>query len=90
MIPEEREGEAGPLPTTQELMEAQTSDMLCQNLKEVLKKDGKITVNEDELLCRDALTDGAVQFVVPERYRKTLLYRGHRPTFAGHPGTRRM
>lgn len=64
--------------------------MLCQNRKEVLKNDGTTTVIEDGLLCKKALTDEAIQTVVPECYKRTILFHGLCSTFAGHPETRKM
>lgn len=80
----------GPLPTTNELMEDQASAVLWQIIKDVLKKDGTTTVDEDGLLRRKTPADGIVQIIVPERYRRALRYHEHCLTFAGHPETRRM
>lgn len=43
------EDEVGPLLTTKKLMEAQANDVLCQNRKEVLRKDETLTVNKNGL-----------------------------------------
>lgn len=83
------ENEIGLLLTSMELMNAPENDPLCQKLKELLKKDGSMTVEKDGLLCRKAPTYGAIQITVPERYRRTLLYQGHCPTLAGNQGTKR-
>lgn len=50
MVYKKSENEIGPLPTAREMSDAQGSGLLCQNLKEVLKKGGTITVTDDELL----------------------------------------
>lgn len=71
-------------------METQANDTLCQNLKGLLKKDELIPVNEDGLFCRKAPADGAIQIIVPGRYKRALLYHGHCPPLVGHPGTGKM
>lgn len=76
--------------TAKQLMEAQASDVLCQNFKEVLRKDGRITVNEDGLLCRKVPTDEAIQILVSESFRRTLLYHEACLPLPGHPGMRQM
>lgn len=75
-IPEENEDKVGPLHTSEELMGAQANDVVCQNLREVLREDETIIVNEDGLLYKKVPTDGAVQINVSERYTKTLLILG--------------
>lgn len=62
-----------PLPATKELKVAQPNNVISQNLKEVLKKNGKITVNKDGLLCRKVPIDGAVRIFVFEHYGGSLL-----------------
>lgn len=57
----------GPVPTTKELSKAQTSYMLCENLEELLKEDGTMTINDAGLLCRKAPVDRTIQISVPER-----------------------
>lgn len=47
-------------------MEAEGNDVLFQNLKEVLRKDGRVTVNEEKLLCRKAPTDEKIQYRFPK------------------------
>lgn len=71
-------------------MEVYANDALCQKLEGVLRKDGKKSVIENGLLCRKVPTDQAIQVIVPEGYRRTLLYHEHCPTLAGHPGRRWM
>lgn len=41
-----------PSATTKVLVKAQASELLCQNLKVVRRKDETITANEDGLLCK--------------------------------------
>lgn len=82
--------EVGPLPTTNELMKVQTSDVLFRNLKKALRKDGTITINEDVQLLRKAPKNGALQIIVSERYKRTLIYHGRCPTMAGSIGTRKV
>lgn len=57
---------------------------------EVLERYGTITVSEDRLLCKKAPIDEAVQVVVSECYKKTILDHGYCPTLAGNRGTRRV
>lgn len=45
LVSEKNEDEVDSTLTTEELTDAQTNDLLCQNFKEVLKKNGTITVN---------------------------------------------
>lgn len=54
--------------TTKNINYAQSSEALCQNLKEWLKKNGTITVNGDELLCKKAPTDGAMHILATIQY----------------------
>lgn len=84
------EDEVGPLLTSEEIEDAQENDLLSQNLKKILRKEGAIVVDEDRLLCRGAPTDEVVQIVAPEYYRKSLLYRCPWPALAGHLETGRM
>lgn len=55
----------GPLPTMEKLIKAQTNDMLRQNLKKVLRKDGTVIVSEKKLLSRKASADTAIHIIVP-------------------------
>lgn len=71
------------------MREAQTSNMLWQNLKELLKRDDTLAIIEDRLFCKRAPTDRAIQIVVPRKYRSMVLYHGHCLIFAGHPGSRK-
>lgn len=79
-----------PLPTTKKLMRTQGNDALSSNHKEMLMKDGTISINENELACKKAPTDGTIQIIVSECYGKNILYHGHSPTLAGHSETMRM
>lgn len=76
--------------TTRVLNKVQGNDMLCQNINEILKKDGTIIMNEDGLLCGKALTGGVLQNIDLDLYTRTILYHGHCPTLTGHPETKRM
>lgn len=78
------------MPNTNKLKKTQANNDIFQKLKEVLRSEETITVNEDELVCRKVLTDEATQIIVSERYRNNILYCLHCPTLAGHLGTRRM
>lgn len=89
-VSERSANKVGPLPPRNKLMKAQVNDVFCQILKEVLKEDGTITVNEDGLLCREAPTKVAIQTIVPKRYSGALLYHGHCTTLARHPGKCKM
>lgn len=60
-------------------------NVLRQSLKDVLQKDGTLTVSDDELLCRKSPTDKAKQIIVLYRYRRTLLYHRQFLTLVGHP-----
>lgn len=86
----ENKDTVGLLPTTKDLMEEQPNDLLGQNFKEVLRKDRTTIVNEGELHCRKASTDGAIQIVVSNRYRTTIVYHGDCPTLAVHSETKKV
>lgn len=64
------EDKVGLLLTAAKLRVAQTNDVPCQNVKEVLRKDRAINSNEDGLLCRKGPSDGALQIVLLECYGK--------------------
>lgn len=76
------------LPTTKKRRDEQAKNKLFQNLGQILKRAGTITADKDGLLCRKALIDGAVKIVVPQCYKRTILYQGHCPTLFGHTRTR--
>lgn len=64
------------MPTSKKLMKRQANDVLSQNLKEELRKDGTVTINEDGLRCRPAPTDGSILIIVLGCYRSTIIYYG--------------
>lgn len=78
------------LSTAKEMRQAQASDGMCHNLKEVLKNDEAHAVNEHELLCRRAPTDKEKQIIVPTKYGGAALYYEHCPILAGHPRPGKM
>lgn len=87
---EKDEDEVGLLSAAKELMKKQANDVLCQNLNKVPRKDGTISVNGDGLLRRKSLANEAIQIIVLECYRRTLLHHRYCPTLAGHPRKRKM
>lgn len=66
-VSKENKEKIGLLPVTKELIDAHANDVLCQNLKEGRKKDGRITVHEGRLLSEKAHIDVAIQIIVIER-----------------------
>lgn len=55
------------LPTTVQLMKAQAREVLCRNLKEVVKKNRDLKVNENGLLCRRAPLYGAIKVILHKK-----------------------
>lgn len=56
--------EIGTVAAPEKLLKAQASGVLCQSFREELTEDGTIIV-DNELLCKEVCTDGAVQIIVP-------------------------
>lgn len=79
--------EKGLFSKTEEMSQAQASDVVSQNLKEVLKKDAALPVNYDGLLSRSSLTDGVIEMSVPTKYQRKILYDSHCLILARHPSS---
>lgn len=71
-------------------METKANDVPCQNVKKVPKIDETITVSKVGLLCRKALTDGAIKTILPDYYGRALLFHGYCPRLARHSETGEM
>lgn len=78
------------LPTKSKIRDAKANDMLRRNFGEVVKRDGRKTIDENKLRRRKALIGGAVQIGVPDSYKKPILYCEHCLIPAGRPGKRKI
>ena len=75
-----------------EWLEEQAADDFCMNVlsRQSSTKDSAFFEDEDGLLRRRSVLDGAEQLVVPRNLRARLLGMSHRSVLAGHPGQTRM
>ena len=75
-----------------EWLEEQRNDDFCNRIlsRQSEKTDSAFSEDEDGLLRRRALLDGAEQIVVPKTLKPRLLTMCHRSVLAGHPGQTRM
>lgn len=53
-------------------------------LKMVQGSDSRFTIDEDGVICRKAAIDGSLQVIVPEAFRREMLYNSHHPITAGN------
>lgn len=71
---------------SRKLMEAQEEDTLWGNLNENLQQEKALIVNASALVNKKVSVDGCGQVIVPEEYRRAVLYSAHFPALSGHSG----
>lgn len=79
-----------PITKSEELSKNQQPDRYCQIMVTLVGTDARFMMNEHRQLRREATIDGSIHVIVPEVFDLAVLYKGHYPILAGHPGTRRI
>lgn len=79
------------VPTPEKIFTSQQIYVYYQNMRRLVRgSDSCSRIDENKLMCQNAPLDSSLQAIVQKALRQAVLYNGHHPITAVHPGTQRM